>query len=40
MSSEKSVYEEGCLSIPDTFIKIERPKTCLIEYIDIKENKT
>ena len=27
MSSEKSVY---------TFIKIERPKTCLIEYIDIK----
>ena len=36
MSSEKSVYEEGCLSIPDTFIKIERPKTCLIEYIDIK----
>ena len=36
MSSEKSVYEEGCLSIPDTFIKIERPKTCLIEYIDLK----
>ena len=37
--SEKSEYEEGCLSIPDTFIKIERPKTCLVEFIDIKGNK-
>ena len=25
-SSETSVYEEGCLSIPNTFIEIERPK--------------
>ena len=39
ISSEKSEYEEGCLSIPDTFIKIERPKTCLIEFIDIEGNK-
>jgi len=30
-----SVYEEGCLSIPDTFIEIERPKICEVEYIDI-----
>ena len=35
ISDETSTYEEGCLSIPDTFIEIERPKTCEIEYIDI-----
>ena len=35
LSSQTSIYEEGCLSIPDTFIEIERPKTCIVEYIDI-----
>jgi len=35
ISDEKSVYEEGCLSIPDTFIEIERPKICEVEYIDL-----
>ena len=35
MSNETSTYEEGCLSIPDTFIEIERPKICEVEYIDI-----
>ena len=35
VSNETSTYEEGCLSIPDTFIEIERPKICEIEYIDI-----
>ena len=34
ISDEKSVYEEGCLSIPNTFIEIERPKTVWIEYIN------
>ncbi len=34
-SEEKSTYEEGCLSLPDTFIEIERPKVCWIEYVDI-----
>ena len=29
------MYEEGCLSIPDTFIEIERPKICEVEYIDL-----
>ena len=38
-SDEKSVYEEGCLSLPDTFIEIERPKLCWIEYIDIDGKK-
>ena len=32
---EKTIYEEGCLSIPETFIEIERPKICEVEYIDI-----
>ncbi len=35
VSDETSVYEEGCLSIPNTFIEIERPKTCEVEFIDI-----
>ncbi|MDC3087540.1 peptide deformylase [Candidatus Pelagibacter sp.] len=39
VSSETSVYEEGCLSIPDTFIEIERPKICEVEYIDIDGKK-
>ena len=34
-SKDTSVYEEGCLSIPDTFIEIERPKICDVEYIDL-----
>ena len=38
-SDEKSVYEEGCLSLPDTFIEIERPKVCEVEYIDINGKK-
>ena len=35
VSDETSTYEEGCLSIPDTFIEIERPKICNVEYIDL-----
>ena len=34
LSNDTSVYEEGCLSIPETFIEIERPKICEVEYID------
>ena len=39
IGNEKSKYEEGCLSIPDTFIEIERPKTCIVEYVDIDGKK-
>ena len=39
ISKEKSRYEEGCLSIPNTFIDIERPKICNIEFIDIDGKK-
>ena len=35
ISDEMSVYEEGCLSIPDTFIEIERPKICEVEYVGL-----
>ena len=33
-SSNTSVYEEGCLSLPGYFAEIERPAECQIEYID------
>ena len=39
LSGDTSVYEEGCLSIPETFIEIERPKICEVEYIDEKGSK-
>ncbi len=39
VSDETSIYEEGCLSIPETFIEIERPKICEVEYIDIEGRK-
>ena len=39
VSDETSIYEEGCLSIPDTFIEIQRPKICEVEYIDINGKK-
>ena len=39
LSDDTSVYEEGCLSIPETFIEIERTKICEVEYIDEKGSK-
>ena len=33
-SSNTSVNEEGCLSLPGYFAEIERPTECQIEYID------
>ena len=39
LSDETSVYEEGCLSIPETFVEIERPKICEVEYIDLDGKK-
>ena len=32
--SLKSTYEEGCLSVPNQFAEIERPKKCNVEYLD------
>ena len=31
---DKSVYEEGCLSVPNQFAEIERPSKCEVEYFD------
>ena len=31
---EKTIYEEGCLSVPDYFAEVDRPKYCEVEYLD------
>ena len=33
-SDTNSSYEEGCLSIPNQFAKIDRPEKCHIKYLD------
>ncbi len=35
----KSTYEEGCLSVPDQFAEIDRPKKCEVEYLDYNGKK-
>ena len=35
----KSTYEEGCLSVPNQFAEIDRPKKCEVEYLDYYGNK-
>ena len=35
----KSTYEEGCLSVPDQFAEIDRPKNCEVEYLDYNGKK-
>jgi len=34
MSDERNIYEEGCLSIPDYYAEVERPKSIRISYVD------
>ena len=31
---EQTTYEEGCLSVPDYFAEVDRPKYCEVEYLD------
>ena len=31
---EKTTYEEGCLSVPDYFAEVDRPKYCEVEYLN------
>ncbi|MDM9626186.1 peptide deformylase [Rhizobium sp. S152] len=33
-SDDRSVYEEGCLSIPDYYAEVERPATIGVRYLD------
>lgn len=37
-SDEKNVYEEGCLSIPDQFAEVKRPKVVDVRWIDMNGN--
>lgn len=34
LGAETRVYEEGCLSIPDVHVEIERPSTLVVRYLD------
>ena len=34
-SEEKSVYEEGCLSIPDHFAEVTRPELVQVQWVDL-----
>jgi peptide deformylase len=34
-SDDRSVYEEGCLSIPDYYAEVERPAAVTVTYLDI-----
>ncbi len=34
-ADERSVYEEGCLSIPDYYAEVERPAAVTVDYVDI-----
>ncbi|MDX2287330.1 MAG: peptide deformylase [Hyphomicrobiaceae bacterium] len=34
LSDDKRVYEEGCLSIPDVHVEIERPSAVTVRYLD------
>ena len=36
---EQSTYEEGCLSVPDQFAEIDRPRKCEVEYLDYNGEK-
>lgn len=33
-SDELSVYEEGCLSVPEFYDEVERPARCRVKYLD------
>jgi peptide deformylase len=33
-SDDRSVYEEGCLSIPDYYAEVERPASVTVSYLD------
>ena len=35
-SDELAVYEEGCLSLPEQYAEVERPKTVRFRYLDEK----
>ncbi|MBT8472076.1 MAG: peptide deformylase [Marinicaulis sp.] len=38
-SCEKSIYEEGCLSVPEFYDEVERPAQCRVKYLDYNGEK-
>ena len=38
-SSNKTTYEEGCLSVPGQFAEIDRPDQCHVNYLDYNGKK-
>ena len=38
-SEEMSRYEEGCLSLKNVFVEVDRPNTCEVEYLDYNGEK-
>ena len=36
---ETTTYEEGCLSVPNFFAEVDRPKKCDVEYLDYNGKK-
>tara|TARA_B000000460_G_C21484626_1_gene378641 strand:- start:36 stop:563 length:528 start_codon:yes stop_codon:yes gene_type:complete len=37
-SEEQFTYEEGCLSLPNQFAEVDRPKQCHVNYLDYNGN--
>ena len=37
--SNLSTYEEGCLSVPNIFVEVDRPSACEVEYLDYNGQK-
>lgn len=37
-SEDHSVYQEGCLSVPEIYADVERPATCHVTYQDVDGN--
>ena len=36
LSDERSIYDEGCLSIPDQYAEVERPAEVTVRWMDLK----
>lgn len=35
-SEEKKVCQEGCLSVPDYYVEVERPAQCRVQFLDFE----
>ena len=38
-NSNLSTYEEGCLSVPNIFVEVDRPSACEVEYLNYNGEK-